>query len=190
MLAMLGGCGVPTGDPAQPIPASEVPDRLTAATVEPQLTEPPDALMMPAQVFLLASDDSLVARPREVAGSSLHRRVEDLLAELDAGPRAGERGARLSTALPPDVELALTGIDEGIATIDLSGSAQAPSGWASRQAVAQIVLTATSLAEVDAVLLTIDGDTVDAPLPSGELTAEPLRASDYAVYLTPGAAPS
>ena len=56
---------------------------------------------------------------------------------------------------------------------------QAPSGAASRRAVAQIVLTATSVPGVDAVLLTLDGDPVEAPLPSGELTSAPLTETDY-----------
>jgi hypothetical protein len=35
-----------------------------------------------------------------------------------------------------------------------------------------------SLPEVGAVLLTSDGDPLEAPLPSGELSSEPLEARD------------
>jgi len=65
-----------------------------------------------------------------------------------------------------------------------------PSGGASRRAVAQLVLTATSLQGVDAVRLTIGGDPVEAPLPTGELTSAPLTAADYAVFLTAPEPPS
>ncbi|HZB21324.1 MAG TPA: GerMN domain-containing protein, partial [Blastococcus sp.] len=64
------------------------------------------------------------------------------------------------------------------------------SGAAGRRAVAQLVLTATSLQGVDAVQLTIGGEPVEAPLPTGELTSAPLTAADYAVFLTAAEAPS
>lgn len=48
----------------------------------------------------------------------------------------------------------------------------------------QIVLTATSLAGIGEVLLTRDDEPVEAPLLSGELTAAPLTAEDYAALLT------
>ena len=54
-----------------------------------------------------------------------------------------------------------------------------PAGEQTRRAVGQIVLTATSLPGVTAVLLTHDGEALEAPLPSGELTSAPLTAADY-----------
>ena len=56
--------------------------------------------------------------------------------------------------------------------------------------MAQIVLTATSVPGVDAVRLTLSGAPVEAPLPSGELTSEPLNADDYATFLVPVTSPS
>jgi spore germination protein GerM len=50
--------------------------------------------------------------------------------------------------------------------------------------MAQIVLTATSLEGIGSVLLTRDGAPVEAPLPSGELTSEPLTSAEYAGLLT------
>ena len=60
---------------------------------------------------------------------------------------------------------------------------------ASRLAVAQLVLTATSVSGVDGVLLTLDGQPVEAPLPSGELTTGVLTGADYAALLSVEAAP-
>ena len=80
-------------------------------------------------------------------------------------------------------------LSDGTVTIDLGGDAEAPAGQESRRAVAQIVLTATSLPEVEEVLLTRDGEPVDAPLPSGELTSQPLSAADYEPLLTPTVSP-
>jgi spore germination protein GerM len=78
-------------------------------------------------------------------------------------------------------------LSDGTATIDIDGPDEAPSGGASRLAVAQIVLTATSVPGVDAVRLTLSGEPVEAPLPSGQLTSAPLTAADYAALLVPGA---
>jgi spore germination protein GerM len=70
-----------------------------------------------------------------------------------------------------------------VVTVELGGIARAPSGQQSRRAVAQIVLTVTSLPPVRAVVLTEDGEQLEAPLPSGELTSELLTAADYSSLL-------
>nr|WP_275585893.1 GerMN domain-containing protein [Geodermatophilus sabuli] len=131
----------------------------------------------------------MVPRPREVSGSSVRDRLDALLTDLAAGPTAAERDLQLSTALPPDVELSVTDVSDPTVTIDISGAADAPAGLASRRAVAQIVLSATSVPGVDAVVLTLDGERVEAPLPSGELTPAPLTADSYTVLLAPASAP-
>ncbi|MGX5654569.1 GerMN domain-containing protein [Geodermatophilus nigrescens] len=183
LLALLvaAGCGVPTGEAPTTIPASDVPHGLgspTSAAPAPEATEPGAGR---PQVLLVGPDDTLVPRGREVTGD-VPDRLDDLLAGLAAGPTAEEREAGLSTALPPDVTLSVAEVDGGTVTVDLGGTG-APSGRESRTAVAQIVLTATSVPGVTAVLLTSDGTPVEAPLPAGELTSAPLTAQDYAGFL-------
>jgi hypothetical protein len=191
---LVGGCGVPTGDEPQAIPSSEVPYGL--ADPRPASSAPSTAVPVetPSQVFLVGADEVLVGVPREVEGTTTSERLADLLAQLATGPSAAEREEQLSTLLTPDVRLSVTGLEQRTATIDIGQPTGAPSGAASRRAVAQLVLTATSLQGVDAVQLTIDGDPVEAPLPTGALTSAPLRAADYAVFLTapepPAAAPA
>ncbi|WP_158579951.1 GerMN domain-containing protein [Geodermatophilus marinus] len=184
-LVLLTGCGVPTGDPAEPIPASDVPFGLATPTTEPAPSTSPTPAPGVPEVYLLAAGDHLVPRGREVLAGALPDRLESVLDELAAGPTSTERDAQLSTALPPEVELDVVEVSGGTATIDLSGSEQVPSGTAGRRAVAQVVLTATSVAGISSVVLTVDGERVEAPLPSGELTADPLTAVDYTEFLTP-----
>ncbi len=53
-------------------------------------------------------------------------------------------------------------------------------GEQSPLAVAQIVLTATSVPAVERVVLTRQGEPLEAQLPDGGLTTAPLAAQDYA----------
>ncbi|SFF50055.1 GerMN domain-containing protein [Blastococcus tunisiensis] len=185
LVLCVGGCGVPAGGAPRAIPSSEVPYGLAQASPEatgPATSAPAEA---PSQVYLVGAGDVLVGRPREVEGSTLQERLDDLLSSLEEGPTAAEREEQLSSVLTPEVRLSATDLTDRTATIDLGAPSGAPSGAAGRQAVAQIVLTATSMRGVDAVRLTIGGDPVEAPLPTGALTSAPLTARDYASFLSP-----
>ena len=187
--ALVTACGVPTGGTPTTIAASDVPYGLAAPSPTPRAAPSSDPEVEPSRIFLVDDDDALVARPRDTNASSRRERLEFLLTTLAEGPTGTERNEQLSTALPPEARLTLAELSDGAATIDIDGPAEAPSGWASRRAVAQIVLTATSVPGVDAVRLTLSGEPVEAPLPSGELTSEPLTAADYAALLVAVTAP-
>lgn len=188
VLAVLTGCGVTTaGSPEEFVPSdvpygllSSAPPSATPSSVPPVSDQP--------RVYLVSPDDTLVPTGRDVDGGGLSARLADLLAELSAGPTPDELDEELTTALPPGAELSVVAVDGDTVTVDLTGPGEAPSGLQSRLAVAQIVLTATSLPEIRAVFLTSDGDPLEAPLPTGELTTAPLQAEDFASLL--GAPPS
>jgi hypothetical protein len=181
----LAGCGVPTGDAPQRIPASDVPYGL--ASPAPPTAAPFSAVPAAGdpRVYLVTGWDLLVARGRDVTGPSLEDRLGKLLADLAVGPTRQELAEQLSTALRPEVRLAVEAVENGVATISIAGTEGGQSTGESRRAVAQIVLTATSLPGIDAVRLSAGGEVVEAPLPSGELTSRPLTADDYAVLVAP-----
>lgn len=190
-LALLAaGCGIPTGGEPSTIPASDVPYGLAEPSTPSATTAPPEVLPDTSRVYLLAAGDVLVPRGRELTGDTRRERLAELLSQLAAGPTATERDEQLSTALPPEVRLSVASLDDGVATVRMNDSAQAPSGVAGRRAVAQIVLTATSVPGVRAVLLELAGEQIEAPLPSGELTSEPLTADDFAGFGAPSAVPA
>jgi hypothetical protein len=176
-------CGIPTGGAPETIAPSDIPYGLTSATPArtPESSRPPRS--DEPRIHLVSPEDVLVPRGRTVDDGSGEEQLSRLLAELAAGPNTGELEEQLSTALPPEARLSVTALDEGVATIDISGTENSPYGLESRRAVGQIVLTATSLPDVRAVLLTQDGQAVEAPLPSGELTSAPLTAEAYAALL-------
>jgi hypothetical protein len=177
--AVLAGCGVPTGGAPDRIDASDVPYGLASPSPGPSAVTSSPARDDRPRVYLVGPDDVLVPSGRDVAGASTRDRLDDLLAQLADGPTAGERDDELTTALPPRIGLSVSSVDGGTATIDFSATSASPAGEQTRRAVGQIVLTATSLPGVSAVLLTHDGEPLEAPLPSGELTTAPLTAADY-----------
>jgi hypothetical protein len=180
----LAGCGVPTTGEPTVIPASEVPYGLASPTPSAPSSSSPQTMLAEAGIFLVTADDVLVLRGRELAERRPEARLEELLDELATGPSAQELAEELTTALPPEVELDVTEVADGTVTIDIAGPVEAPSGAGTRRAVAQIVLTATTLPEVGAVRLTREGEPIDAPLPDGALTSEPLTADQFEVFLT------
>lgn len=177
--ATLTGCGVPTGGAPDRIPPEEVPYGLAApASSTPAASSSPARDDRP-RMYLVDAHDVLVPSGRDVRGKTVEERVDDLLGQLATGPTAGERDDELTTALPPGARLSVTSVDDGTVTVDLTGASAAPAGQQSRRAAGQIVLTVTSLPGVRAVLLTHDGQPLEAPLPSGKLTSSPLTAADY-----------
>jgi len=189
----LGGCGVPTGGQPDAIPPSSVPFGLASAEPSaPSATSAPVHADEP-RIYLVEPNDALVPTARQIPEGTVRERLRILLRYLAAGPTKVEKRHQVSTALPPDIVLRVRDVTDDQVTIDIGGPADAPSGKESRRAVAQIVLTSTSLPEVHSVLLTSDGTPIEAPLPSGELTSEPLTALDYTPMLhppTPSAVPA
>lgn len=177
LLVAATGCGVPTSPRPVVVDPTEVPyglldEALPAQDPEPEDQVPPDQ----PRVFFLGAEDRLVALSLEPPPG-----VPPVLAAvgaLSAGPGADSRERGLGTAIPPGLTLAVTRLEQRTATIDLRGEA-GPTGEQGPRAVAQIVLTATSVPQVDQVLLTRQGRPLEAQLPDGGLTAAPLRALDY-----------
>jgi hypothetical protein len=182
-LPLLVSCGVPTGGPPETIDPSAVPYGLASPGPTGTAVLPPSPGLGEPRVFLVGADDVLVARGRETPPGPLRDQVAGLLADLAAGPTPGERRDAVFTTLPPDVQLTVTDLAGGTVTVEVAGSGNSSAIRESRRAVAQIVLTATSLPGVDGVLLTRDGAPVEAPLASGQLTSRPLTAADYTEFL-------
>lgn len=183
---VLAGCGVPTGGAPATIPAEDVPFGLALPSPSPTPTAAPEASTVTARVHWIGAADAVVPRVREVSGTTRRERLASLLAQLVAGPTQAELDEELSSALPPTIQLVVTDFeDDGTATIDLVARPQELSGVSGRRAVAQIVLTATSVPGVHAVLLELSGESIEAPLPAGALTAGPLTAQDYAEATLP-----
>jgi hypothetical protein len=182
------GCGAPQDGSVRAVDPEDVPYRLLDETPDdsPRVPEPTGEVTLP-RVYLVDVEQRLVPVPVEVDAAALPHVEESVLTLLAAGPTETQRGQGLGTALTPDVELTLVDVTDGVAQISLGPPESAPAADRLPLAVGQVVLTATSVAGVDEVLLVQDGSPVEAPLPDGALTGEPLTAADYSSLVEPGA---
>lgn len=181
---LLTACGPPTSGMELVDPA-EVPYRLLD---EAPAVVPPEGDGSPGSagplVYWVDETDRLV--PRRSGGDCRERAAEQvgtLLGELAAGPGTAVRDDGLGTAFPPGSGIELASLADGLAVVELQPESTISPDLLPA-AVAQIVLTVTSVPSVDRVTLTSEGDTVQAPVPGGALATEPVGAADY-VTLVP-----
>jgi spore germination protein GerM len=98
---------------------------------------------------------------------------------LTDGPGATAINLDLRTAIPPATQVRSAVVTDGIARVDLSADFTAVGGQEEIFAVAQIVVTLTSLAQVDGVTFAIDGTDVAVPVGNGSVADRPLIPRDY-----------
>ncbi|MBM7790250.1 GerMN domain-containing protein [Tenggerimyces flavus] len=181
-LGGLAACGVSVDDEPHVVQPTAIPNGLldrspSTPTVSPAIPVGPAT----TSYFLEANRLVAVRRPDRdgTAPGKLRRAIHHLL----AGPTDNEQAHGLSTAIPSDLELTVVSLRDGRATIDLTGTLPNPPAQNLTLAVAQIVLTATAVSGVGEVQLTQQGETIEAPLVDGSLTAEPLTAANYQMLL-------
>ncbi|MGD9958709.1 GerMN domain-containing protein [Nocardioides sp.] len=182
MVGTLASCGLPSGEDTATVSDDAVPFGLMAPTDSasrpgndsPTPVEPGE----PAVIWVNGAD-RLVALPEgSSATGDPERLVAEVLERLVDGPTDASAGG-LSTALAPDVGLALVDLDRGAAVIEVDPGTQRPSPEQLPLAVGQIVLSCVSVPGVDQVQLLTDGEPIDVPLPGGALSSGPLGRSDY-----------
>jgi Sporulation and spore germination len=178
-LGLLGGCGLEPSHRVVDIDPMSLPQRLlaTAAATPSPGAEPVRA----AGSVYFSNDQVLVEAPRTLQAPPGQAALQELLDDLTAGPDAADRDRGYSTALPPATRLRVTALVKDVATVDLAVDQPPPD---QTTAIAQIVLTATSLPEVNHVRLTINGQPINAPLANGAQTDRPLGRADYQALLS------
>lgn len=157
--------------------------------------EPFDVVMPPA-------DDNQSSRPGDLAPVAMYLVGDDLVVQVTrdlpsppsltvvfesllGGVTQAERSANLRTAIPPGTETLSVTEDGSVLRIDLNRVFAAVGGEEEILAVAQIVLTATSIEGVDLVAFQLDGVPTDVPVASGALSVDPVGAADYSALVAP-----
>jgi len=187
-LVALAGCGVPRDDAPRVVAAGQIDPRLLAESSPTGTPNPAGSSFY--QVAFVTADDELLRRRRPVAPGPAFQQVAQLLTALQAGPDDGEHDRGLSTALPSDARLRLASLASREAVVAIEGGTKDADPRRLPLSVAQVVLTLTSHPAVKAVVITRDGQLVEAPLPGGELIHRPLTAADYESLLAGRASPS
>jgi spore germination protein GerM len=178
---LVAGCGVPTMADPQSLPNDLVPQ--PSSPSESPVESPMPAGQTPSLYFVSGADAVKgVHRAQPERGNPALEAVR-LLHELQNGPNEVERAAGLSSAVPPGITLALTSLADGRAVVDIAGDVPGGPGAQAHLLAAQIVLSLTGIPMIESVSLTRNGDSNDASLPDGSLTALPLTRDDYAVLI-------
>lgn len=135
-----------------------------------------------AVTMYLVSDETLVRVTRDLPDAA---DLETILESLLAGVTEPEERSNLRSSIPAGTEMIDLELDQNVARIDLSNEFAAVGGEEETLAVAQIVLTATSVDGIDLVAFQLEGVPTDAPVANGALSIEPVEASDYASLVSP-----
>jgi len=166
------------------IPHDREPALMPGGVVAPALAprEPgPSAPITEVPVFLVQTEHLVKVVRRAALGD-----LTGVLGRLLAGPKEEEFAAGIRTAIGPQTELRSARLDGDTAIVDLSAAFVEVGGQEQILAVAQIVLTATSVPGILQVRFLLEGQAVDVPRADGTLTSEALRRGDYEGLLRPG----
>lgn len=179
-----GGLGpVPTTEPpASPSPtASPTGDEPGEPSPTPTPTE---AETMTYEVWFASGDGWMFLTHRTEPSDPAVGRAS-LLALL-AGPNELERSAGVSSTVPDGTELLGLSIDDGTATVDLSGEFESGGGSLSvMMRLGQLVYTLTQFPTVDGVLLELDGEPVEVFSGVGLVVDRPMTRRSFEDLLPP-----
>jgi spore germination protein GerM len=173
-LAVLA-CGVAT-DP-EPVPFDDEVKAAVAAALTPPPTASPVESGRLVDLYFIAGE-RLVALTRTVRDDPAA-----VVKALIDGPGATAVNLDLRTAIPPATRVRAVLVTDGTARVDLSADFTAVGGQEEIFAVAQIVVTLTTLPEVDGVIFAIDGADVAVPTGDGSVVDSPLTPRDYQALL-------
>lgn len=173
--SVLAACGVPTDGRPRALPRGDVPFGLLVPSTTPPTVPGAPQPTEGVTVFFVSSN-RMIAVAREVAApATLFKSLSALL----GGPSGQESGQGFRTAINNGTRMLSLRVQQGVATIDLSGTFVGVSGPEQILAIAQIVFTATADPSVTSVLFALDDKPIEVPRGDGTLTAAGLSRSDF-----------
>jgi spore germination protein GerM len=181
--SLTAGCATDTEPDARLVPDEDVPFGLLDEVDTPPPTANGDAAQQ-STVYLVNEDDLLVP----VVRTTPRRDPGDVVALLDGDLTAAEVDLGLRTLLDDDGDAELVVdvvVGRGIATIDLAAAFLELDGETQVLALAQLVLTLTSLPGIGQVAITTSGAPADVPRADGTTTSDPVAAADYSELIAP-----
>jgi hypothetical protein len=177
-LVVLAACGIQDDGSPRELQAQDVPfDLLAPAT---SVAEAPAASGIDGTIWFV-DNAGMLARARRSLEPPVT--VEEVLGALLEGVTDAEANNGLRSNITSGTELLdVTGPEDGLVTVDLSGDFLTVSRELQRLALAQVVFTTTGLPNVDRVLFRFDGELAEVPGAGEELTSEPLTRADFVQF--------
>lgn len=179
-LGALAACGVPNESEPRALEADEVPEELASGATTSTTAPDPDAPSRQVEIWFLA-DELLQPEFREL---EVGEGAAGAVAALLDGTTEEERAAGVSSSIPAGTELLGTELEGDRLTVELSEEFNTVAGSELRNAVAQIVYTATGYPDVGRVRFRVDGDLVDVPVAGGG-TESVVTRSEYESLVPP-----
>jgi spore germination protein GerM len=191
LASLIGGlaaaCGIPASSGPQAIAKSNIPSHLLTPTSPSTSTtlNPPVAVGVTEQIFLVDSTLHLIARNRNIAPPA---NLSQVLNALVLGPTTGESSVGIQSFVTGSVNQGSSNtnrvvatVTNGVATLDFATSpVQVIGSTQTLLAIAQIVYTATGQPGVTSVLFQIAGQPIDVPTaPDGALVSTPVTRFQY-----------
>ena len=172
---LAAGCGIPEDRHPTALPGGVITPGLgstrTTATTPNNSPEP----ALAATVFFVRAEH-VAPVVRRTTRADLQTALELLL----SGPTEGEIGADLRTAISPQTQLHSVTVNGTTAVIDVTSAFVEVAGQEQILALAQVVLTATTVTGITEVRFALEGQPVDVPRADGTLSSGSLTAADYA----------
>ncbi len=172
LVATALGCGVPE-EGLVTIDRSELPASLREESTTTTTPEGPDVAV--AAVHWIRGQELVQESVLFESGPDVGR----LLALLERGPSKDGDGATTRSAISGSDAIVDAVQRDDTVVVELAEV----TGPDQVLAIAQVVMTLTSLPGVDSVRFVRDDETVEVPLPDGTLVRRPLTAADYSSLL-------
>jgi spore germination protein GerM len=163
----LGACGVPIDESPRAIGRSTIDAETEVERQTPTTSDSPHARKVTAY-FL--RNEKLVPVEFSVDGSPS---LADALTFATSEPPDDS----YNTSIPAGTSILSVEVVDGVATINLTPEINDISGQAQKLAYAQLVFTAFSFRQLDAVRFEVDGKAVDTPTDNGN--RESVTRADY-----------
>lgn len=180
-----GACSVSTNE--EPVAAGDIFQDFLETTTTTTAVTTPAADSRPETVWFLDTSGGATRLEDVTREFDLDAGIEEVLASLVTVPPDTEGAERiaesgLTTAIPESAALSSAALASPGSTelvVDVSGLFGSIAGSQLRNALAQIVWTATEPPGVDSVSFRADGEQVSPIIGSGETVDRPVDTSDY-----------
>ena len=178
LVATLVGCGIPAERQPREVQPPPGPWGGLAST-RPSTAEPGAV----QEILYFTKDGVLVPVTRKVRGEPT---PTNLVRDLLAGPTESERGQGIGSALSGTEMASDVRIVNGLATVNLTATPEGTGRSDEILAYAQIVCTLDARPTVTSVTFTRQGEPINVPRATAELSDGPLTRADYASLITTG----